>query len=168
MTKKSKILIISGGTLLILSLFAFNYRKQIKEFIMKYFTMSELVKTSTGLPNIPNETQKANLTRLVEKILDPARTLLGSAITVTSGFRTLAVNARVGGATNSQHLTGEACDVTCSDNLKLFNIIKTLPFDQLIWEKGTSAPQWIHVSYREGANRNQVLRYDGSNYYAMT
>ena len=42
------------------------------------------------------------------------------------------------------------------ENQKLFEIIRQeLPFDQLIDEKDFS---WVHVSFREGRNRKQVLK----------
>jgi hypothetical protein len=44
-------------------------------------------------------------------------------------------------------------------NADVFNYIKSnLDFDQLIWEFGTDKnPDWVHVGYRKGANRKQVL-----------
>jgi hypothetical protein len=42
----------------------------------------------------------------------------------------------------------------------VFDFVKdNLDFDQLIWEFGTSTnPDWVHVGYRKGANRKQILR----------
>ncbi len=127
---------------------------------MKYFSINELTKTSTGISNIPNAEQVANLIYLVENLLDKAREELAMPITVTSGYRSEAVNRRVGGVATSQHTKGEAADLVCGDNAKLFNILKTMNFDQLIWEKGNNIqPAWVHVSLRRnGINRKQVIR----------
>jgi zinc D-Ala-D-Ala carboxypeptidase len=127
---------------------------------MKYFTINELTKTSTGISNIPNAEQIANLIYLVENLLDKAREQLGMPITVTSGYRSEKVNKAVGGVATSQHTKGEAVDLVCRDNAKLFNILKTMNFDQLIWEKGNSVqPAWVHVSLkRNGINRKQIIR----------
>ena len=127
---------------------------------MKYFTINELTKTNTGISNIPNAEQVANLIYLVENLLDKAREQLGMPITVTSGYRSYAVNKAVGGVATSQHTKGEAVDLVCKDNAKLFNILKTMNFDQLIWEKGNSIqPAWVHVSLKRiGINRKQVIR----------
>lgn len=127
---------------------------------MKYFTINELTKTSTGISNIPNAEQIANLTYLVENLLDKAREQLGMPITVTSGYRSEKVNKAVGGVATSQHTKGEAVDLVCRDNARLFNILKTMTFDQLIWEKGNSIqPAWVHVSLkRNGNNRKQIIR----------
>ena len=127
---------------------------------MKYFTINELTKTSTGISNIPNAEHIANLIYLVENLLDKAREELGMPITVTSGYRSEAVNRRVGGVATSQHTKGEAVDLVCKDNAKLFNILKKMNFDQLIWEKGNNIqPAWVHVSLKRiGINRKQVIR----------
>ena len=123
---------------------------------MKYFTIEELCKTSHKVDNKPNEEQKANMEYLINNILDKARETLGMPIKVTSGFRSVELNKKVGGAANSQHTKGEAADLTCYDNKKLFNILKKLGgFDQLINEFNYS---WIHVSVkRNGENKNEVL-----------
>lgn len=127
---------------------------------MKYFTLKELTKTATGLPNTPDMEAINNLEYLVEKILDPVRELWGAPITVNSGYRSVQVNRAVGGVANSQHLRGEAADITAgspSKNGKLFGMIVNggYNFDQLIDEKNCT---WIHVSVkRTGYNRRQVL-----------
>ncbi|MFV0501732.1 MAG: D-Ala-D-Ala carboxypeptidase family metallohydrolase [Bacteroidales bacterium] len=127
---------------------------------MKHFTINELTKTSTGISNIPNAEHIANLIYLVDNLLDKAREQLGMPITVTSGYRSENVNKAVGGVATSQHTKGEAVDLVCGNNAKLFNIIKTMNFDQLIWEKGNSIqPAWVHVSLkRNGINRKQIIK----------
>lgn len=130
---------------------------------MKYFTIEEMIKSSTAtakrIDNTPNQTVIDNLTKLIEIVLDPLREWYGKPIRVNSGYRCEALNKAVGSkAKNSQHLYGEAADITAgskAENEKLFNYIKdNLPFDQLINESDFS---WVHVSYREGRLRKQVL-----------
>lgn len=127
---------------------------------MRYFTIKELTKTNTGIKNIPEPEHLMNLVFLAENLLDKAREQLGMPITVTSGYRSKEVNKKVGGVGNSQHLKGEAVDLVCKDNAKLFNILKTMEFDQLIWEKGNKyQPAWVHVSLKRiGINRKQIIR----------
>ena len=127
--------------------------------ITKNFTLSELTRTSTGISNQPNKQEVTALIKLCGKLLQPARDLYGAAIHVNSGFRSFAVNKAVGGARNSQHMRGEAADITVHSKEKnkiLFELIRdNLSFDQLINERDFS---WVHVSYRsEGENRMQVL-----------
>lgn len=130
---------------------------------MKYFTIEEMTKSSTAtakhIDNTPNQTAIDNLTKLIEIVLDPLREWYGKPIRVNSGYRCEALNEAVGSKTKkSQHLYGEAADITVgskTENEKLFNYIKdNLPFDQLINESNFS---WVHVSYREGRLRKQVL-----------
>lgn len=128
--------------------------------LSKNFTLDELTVTDTGLLNPPTLQSKQALTDLVLNVLQPTRDLLGIPITVTSGYRSDAVNKAVGGAKTSQHCKGEAADLVCSDNRLLFEVIRgSVVFDQLIWEYGTDEqPQWVHVSYRSQGNRGEVLR----------
>lgn len=126
----------------------------------KFFTIQELTKSTTaqqkGIKNIPSKEQEQNLIALIENILDPLREAYGGPIIVTSGYRCSALNKAVGGAKNSQHMTGQAADIrtvkdTRAENKKLFDLIQKLklPFDQLIDEHNLD---WVHVSY---SNRNR-------------
>lgn len=132
---------------------------------MKYFTIDELIKSDTanakGINNNPSPEEKQNLISLVENILDPLREAYGKPIIITSGYRCKQLNKAVGGASTSQHLTGEAADIrsvedTVSENKKLFDLIQSLklPFDQLIDEYNLN---WVHVSFSK-RNRRQVLK----------
>lgn len=129
---------------------------------MKYFTLHELCRSNMaalhGVDNTPTPEISCRLTDLVNHVLDPVREMWGKPITVNSGYRSHALNNLVGGAKTSQHLTGDAADITTGSkesNRKLFDIIKNgnIPFDQLIDESGCA---WIHISYSP-RNRRQVL-----------
>jgi len=126
---------------------------------MKYFKLEEFTKTGTGLPNIPGPQERKNIEALIVNVLDPARAEFGAAVVVTSGFRSEAVNAKIGGAKNSQHTKGEAADLQSADKKRLFDIIKKQArFDQLIWEFGDAKqPKHIHVSW-SSSPRRQVLK----------
>ena len=110
-----------------------------------------LQQRATRLPNGIEE----NIEALAEQVLDPARRKLGKPIIVNSGFRCPLHNGRVGGVYNSQHVSGQAADIRCDDNMKLARIIKENGrFDQLI-----VYPTFLHVSWkRVGENRRQVLK----------
>ena len=128
----------------------------------KNFTLKELCVTKTGIHNEPNDEQKEALRLLAVNILQPARDALGP-IKVTSGFRNAKVNAAVGGSRSSQHTKGEAADLQCDDNAALFKFIKTLEFDQLIWEFGDKEqPDWVHVSFAK-KNRKEILKASKKN-----
>ena len=135
---------------------------------MKYFTIGELSQSNEadkrGIPNHPNTAQKMNMEKLIDRVLDPIRSLYGKPIYVNSGFRCLTLNRVVGGAKNSSHLYGMAADITGGskeENKKIWDVIMFLyqegdiEFDQLIDESQLS---WIHISYNEDNNRCQVLK----------
>jgi uncharacterized protein YcbK (DUF882 family) len=132
---------------------------------MKYFTLQELTASATatrkGIDNTPSPEVTARLTALVANVLDPLREAWGKPIVVTSGYRSPRLNRAVGGAARSQHCKGEAADIrTLSnrrwENRQLYDLIRKLglPYDQLIDEYDYT---WVHVSYKEGANRHEVL-----------
>lgn len=139
--------------------------------IMRYFSIGELCRSNVadlkGIPNHPNTFQKMNMEKLIDKVLDPIRTMYGKPVYVNSGFRSAALNEAIGGAKNSQHMDGKAADITTGtpeENMKLWDIILFLfqegdiEFDQLINEKPVRGnPSWIHISYNEDNNRNQIL-----------
>lgn len=130
---------------------------------MKYFSIKELCRSTTaekeGISNNPTTGVEMKLMALVDNVLDPLREWYGKPITVNSGYRCPELNERVKGSSNSQHMRGEAADITTGskeENKKLFEYIKDhLPFDQLIDESNFS---WVHVSYSSALNRKQVLK----------
>jgi hypothetical protein len=138
----------------------------------KYFTLEELTVTNENLDNTPGDLAKQKLKALVKNLLDPAREMYGFPICVNSGFRTLAVNKAIGGATKpiSQHTKGEAADLECADNAKLFYLIRdNFDFDQLIWEEGNNLqPDWVHVSYKAKGNRKQILKFKNKKQVSFT
>lgn len=128
-------------------------------YIPKYFKLSELLVTDTGLINTPSWEVIINLSALCEHVLDPIRIAFKRPIHVNSGFRTLGVNKAIGGAKNSQHCLGMASDITAGDdkmNKELFELILStgIIFDQLIEEKNF---RWIHISFNTNKNRQQIL-----------
>lgn len=125
--------------------------------------MKELTNSSTadklGIDNTPTTEVSAQLSNLVTHVLDPLREMYGKPITVNSGYRCPKLNAAVGGAKSSQHMRGEAADITGGsreENKKLLELIRdNLPFDQLLNESDYS---WVHVSYvSTSKNRKQIL-----------
>lgn len=125
--------------------------------ISKNFNLKEFVKSETAIKNNLVEQNRIpffviyNLFLLTISILQPLRNNVGRVV-VTSGYRCFRLNKLIGGATNSQHLIGQAVDIITSDNVTTANYIKTLTFDQLI-----IYDTFIHVSYSANNNRNQII-----------
>jgi len=140
-----------------------NLSKNLTLFEM---TKSEMAKRK-GVSNQPTEEHIANMIVLAEKIFQPIRDHFGVPIYISSGYRSAALNKKIGGSKTSQHMKGEAMDIDMDGtnvgvtNVQIFNFIRNnLSFDQLIWEFGNgSSPDWVHVSYSvNGTNRRDVLK----------
>ncbi len=126
------------------------------------FTYREFYHSDTairhGINNVTDDPViTGNIHYLCQCLLQPVRDRLGIPIRVTSGYRCARLNTLLGGARNSQHMTGEAADLVCADNQLLFDTIRDsgLEFDQLIDESGLS---WVHVSLKKEGNRKQILK----------
>ena len=120
---------------------------------MKYFTLTELTCSATarrlGIDNTPSPDARAALTQLVDNVLDPLREAWGAPLYVTSGYRCPVLNRAVGGVPHSQHILGQAADVTTGTidgNRRLWQLLQSLklPVDQVINEHGF---RWLHISY---------------------
>ena len=120
---------------------------------MKYFTINELTRSTTArlnsIDNTPSQQVINNLAALVDNVLDPLREAWGKPIHVNSGYRCQALNTAVGGVPASQHMLGEAADITAGSreaNRQLYSLMRQLklPVDQAINEYDF---RWIHVSY---------------------
>lgn len=128
--------------------------------ISEHISYDEAVLSPTairnGIDNTPNEQQLHDMQQLAENIFEPLRKLYGKPIKINSFFRSAKLNKLVGGSATSQHAKGQAIDITGgnkAENKKLFELAKTLDFDQLINEYDFS---WVHISYST-KNRKQIL-----------
>ena len=126
-----------------------------------HFTLYELTRTSTNVPNKPTVEVAVNLCRLCNELLEPARKKIGRPIVVTSGYRCERLNAIVGGVKNSRHLTGQAADLGVENEERgkeLFDALKELEgIDELLFEHKGKAT-WIHVAWSE--NPRHKINYN--------
>lgn len=130
---------------------------------MRNFTIQELTASTTAaakkISNDPTPEAAENLKLLVDKVLDPLRDAYGKPIRVNSGYRSPALNTAVKGSKTSQHVKGQAADITGGskqENKKLFELAQelNLPYCQLIDEKNFS---WVHISYDPNNVKRQIL-----------
>ena len=134
--------------------------------LSKNFTLAELTKSETairrGIDNTPNDEALNNLKTLCNMVLQKVRNSHG-VVVVTSGYRSPELNKAIGGSTTSDHCKGLAVDfeVPGLDNKQLALWIQdNLTFKQLILEfytEGEPNSGWVHCSFEEGNNKNQVL-----------
>lgn len=114
-----------------------------------HFTLAEATITSTGLPNLTSPEERERILRTAVN-MEIVRAVLGHrAITVSSWFRSDAVNKRVGGVPTSEHRLGTAVDFTCAAHGTPFEVCQSLVrysdilnYNQLIYEQ-----TWVHISF---------------------
>ena len=151
--------------------------------LSQHFTLGELCKTSakTQDGNIPSHIHIENLKRLcgwLEMLrsewnrryagckMEDGRCKMGDEpIIVNSGYRSEAVNKMVGGAPNSNHLTGCAVDIHVTGMEQLVRYATILldisdesqeDFDELLLERSPKGTYWLHFAVRPSGNRRKV------------
>lgn len=134
--------------------------------LSKNFTLEEYSKSQTadrlGIDNVPSALHLDNARMLFERVVQKVRDHFGPTV-INSGYRSPALNRAVGGSNTSQHSTGQAVDIEVpgkSNQEVAIWIRDNLEFDQLILEgykPGIPGSGWVHVSYANGRNRQQVL-----------
>lgn len=135
--------------------------------LSEHFTLEELTESDTalrkGITNVPNRSQRYNLTLLASTLEKIRYYLGGKPISISSGFRNNKLNAAIGGSKTSAHMYGLAADFTCKAFGSPYEISKLLAekmisgeleLDQLIYE-GT----WVHIAIPNPGveSRNSIL-----------
>lgn len=115
------------------------------------FTFKELIKTDTGLDNMPNDMNVlSNICRLAA-FLQTIRNELHLPIIVNSAYRSPEVNEAVGGVLSSYHVKGLAVDIKCKDMDKLLSVLHShlMDIDQLGIYYNSSEQLYYHVGLPE-------------------
>lgn len=126
-----------------------------------HFTLAELTASNKaaqlGIDNTPDEEASANLENLAS-MLEDIRASLGNPVTVTSGYRSPALNKAVGGVPSSDHVKGCAADIICPAfgtpkevARHLAAKVDELGIGQVIYE-ALGGRAWTHVSIRPTSN----------------
>ena len=143
--------------------------------LSKHFTLSEMTRSMTaqrkGIDNTPGSGEIKSLGDLCYEVLEPLRAHFDKAVTITSGYRSEALCEAIGSKKTSQHAKGMAVDFEINGvpNIQVaYWLTNNVDFDQCILEfykPDDGSAGWIHASYNEkGANRKQVLTFDGKRY----
>lgn len=131
---------------------------------MLFFKMSELIHSDKAnilrINNMPDINSLDNMLNIICYVLNPIRERLQKPIIITSGYRCKELNKAVNGATNSQHLKGQAVDFVVN-GMKIEDIIKfinnmNIEYDELINEYD----KWVHISYVKGHNRQRCFKIE--------
>ncbi len=131
------------------------------------FSLDELTRSDEAtrlcIDNTPSLRVIDSLQALVDNVLQPMRDRLG-AVSVSSGYRSPALNKAIGGSATSDHCFGYAADIQINglDNRELAGWIKGgSSFTQLIlefYEDGKPSSGWVHISYNPADLKNECLR----------
>ena len=144
--------------------------------LSEHFTLGELTKSGSHpeVYNIPSHEAIANLTNLTKwlEVLreraaspDPSKGR-GVPIIINSGYRSPQLNRKIGGAANSNHLTGCAADIRTTGMEQaicyaaiLINYAKESQqeFDELLIERNRYGAVWLHFAVRPANNRRKIL-----------
>ena len=132
------------------------------------FTLEQLTFSETAirrnLDNSPTPEQVENLRELAQS-LERIQQLLGSPLSIHSGFRSPKVNAAVGGSPTSAHMEGYACDFACPGFGTPKEVCQAIadseiPFDQIIHEYKS----WCHFSSDPRMRRMLLTKDVGTPY----
>ena len=124
-----------------------------KNFKYSEFEDSDKAK-ECGIDNTIPEELKPRVKALVDNVLQPLRDVWG-VMPINSGYRCRELNEKVNGVESSQHRTGEACDVLCSNPQGLAQLAKNLglPYDQI-----GLYPTFVHLSHKyKGKQRGHIF-----------
>ena len=147
--------------------------------LSEHFTLAEMCKTSvkTADGNIPSHVHIENLKRLCRwlerlrqrynlNIKDKIKNKNEEPIVINSGYRSPQVNKAVGGAANSNHLTGCAVDIHVNGMEQLLRYAVILldiadegreDFDELLMERNAKGTYWLHFAVRPEGNRRKIV-----------
>ncbi len=131
--------------------------------ISKHISFDEATLSNTALrakiDNTPTPEVLESMKHVAENLFEPLREWYGKPIRINSFYRSPKLNKLVKGSPTSQHVKGEAIDISAGsklENKKLFDYIKdNLQFDQVINEYDFT---WVHISLKKSGNRKQVLK----------
>jgi hypothetical protein len=135
--------------------------------LTEHFSLESLIASDTaarfGIDNYPTATAYENL-KMLAASAEQVRVLLGNApMIVSSGYRCLQLNSKIGSKPTSAHVSGLAIDFTCPSYGTPLAVCRAIaasgiPFDQVIHEFGS----WCHfaIAHKGLAGRQQSLTID--------
>ena len=129
--------------------------------LSEHFTLDEFTFSQSairhGIDNSPDDNILNNL-KYTASNMEKVRSILDKPIRVSSGYRSPALNKKVGGSNTSAHTLGYAIDFTVSGLTckEVADIIQRsdIQYDQLIYE-GT----WVHISFDPKMRRQNLTAH---------
>ncbi len=151
--------------------------------LSEHFTLGEMTKSSHAeISNIPSRVAIENLKRVCKWLEDLRYNYnfvyyelsdedyenpeLVEPIIITSGYRSAELNKKVGGASNSNHLTGCAVDIRVAGIEQALRYAVILmdfadethqDYDELLIEHNRQGRYWLHLAVRPSNNRRKTM-----------
>ena len=136
-----------------------------KANLSEHFVLGEFTRSKyPEVYNIPSHEAIANLKRLCQW-LEVLRERSSQPIIINSGYQSPQLNRKVGGAANSNHLTGCAVDIRTNGMEQAIEYAAILiayanesaqDYDELLIEKNRYGAIWLHFAVRPKDNRRKV------------
>lgn len=146
--------------------------------ITSNFTLEEFERSKKASENGIDNTIKSpeiisNISYLVTYLLQVIRNRYKKNMVISSGYRCSKLNKLVGGSATSQHMKGQAADISFTSyderdhffngciEMKKSGLIK---FDQMIKYDDRCI---VHLSLTKKENRNEILSYENGKYIQL-
>lgn len=119
----------------------------------QHFSWTELLLHQKEIPSIQVLENLLQVTKILEIYRE--KLFFNSPITITSGWRSVSYNEKIGGARNSQHVLGNAIDFVVKgfSTQRIYDLLDKVHFGGLEF-----APSWTHID-----TRGKVERFDNQN-----
>ena len=131
--------------------------------ISKHISFDEATQSPTAIRakinNTPTPEILEAMQHVANNLFEPLREWYGRPIKINSFYRSPSLNKLVKGSPTSQHVKGEAIDISAgskAENKFLFDWIVSsgIEYDQVINEYDFT---WVHISLKKSGNRKQIL-----------
>lgn len=130
-------------------------------YLSPHFSLEELTTSQTAARrNLDNTPPAAVLEHLKATALrmEAVRALLMRPILVSSGYRSAAVNAAVGGVANSAHVQGWAVDFISPGYGDPFHICKAIAASKIEFDQVIQEGTWVHISFAPTMRRQWLTK----------
>jgi len=130
-----------------------------------HFALEELAATQhRGIDNRPPPEVVVSLRGTAARMEEVRRLLGDRVITVSSGYRSPALNRAVGGARASAHLTGHAVDFNCYGYGVPKAVCRAIANSEIAFDQIIEEGSWTHISFDPQMRRQVLTRTSGGRY----